>query len=157
MIPGSVTCCRLLCAQRFGTQVFAFKACLLMLEDISNRLITLPSNDTCISTQYMVVVIFNMRKKIKENKNILLFVMKSGFVSEAVCCLSKGLYGFMEEERKSDSCLQRAVTHSAQSGNSKMKENSSDFVLLQNFTFSPKLFQCNALTSLLYTIKNESS
>lgn len=62
-IPRSVTVYHSL-----GAQVFAFKACSLMREDVSNRLITLPGNDTCISTQYVVAVIFNMRKKIKEIK-----------------------------------------------------------------------------------------
>lgn len=47
-----------------GAQVFAFKACLLMQEDIGNKLITLLSNDPCINIKSLQAVIFNTRKKI---------------------------------------------------------------------------------------------
>lgn len=78
----------------------------------------------------MVAVIFIMRKTITENKNnLLLFFMKSGFVSKVGCWLSKDLSGLMEE-RKNDSWLRRVATCSARSGNLKVKENSSDFVIL---------------------------
>lgn len=84
-------------------QVFAFKACLLMQEDICNKLITLLSNDPCINIRSLVAVTFNMRKKILKKLNLKCpsaTVMRPSFISEAALPSQQGPLQFHGRRQK---------------------------------------------------------
>lgn len=109
---------------KLGPQAFAVKACLLMQEDIGNKLITLLSNDSYINIHSLVAVIFNMRKKILKiliSNVLLLLSWDQALLVRQHCCLCTGLSGLMKKDRKCGSCLRGQVPVLQSQGTQKRK------------------------------------